>query len=93
MDYQQIDILEDKINMAVDLIVRLREENRQLTQQNLELREKAEESEKALKMLKDEFQHLTMVKEETENMKKREVLVKSKVEAMLSKLDAIQLSI
>ncbi|MBN1351954.1 cell division protein ZapB [candidate division KSB1 bacterium] len=93
MDYQQIDILEDRINQAVDLIARLKEENRHLKQQNSELRERAEESEKTLKMLQDEFQHLTNAQKETENFKEREALLKRKVEAMLSKLDTIQLSI
>jgi len=92
MDYQQIDILENKINMAVDLIMRLREENRQLKQDNHELQEKAEENDKALRLLQDEFQHLSAVHEEAENLQKHEDLLKAKVEAMLAKLEGIQLS-
>jgi len=93
MDYQQIDILEDKINMAIELISRLRKENRQLEQQNSELLERAEKSETALKMLQEEFQHLTAIQNETESYQKREKVIKDKVEAMLSKLDSIQFSV
>jgi len=93
MDYQQIDILEDKINMAIELISRLRKENRQLEQQNSELLERAEKSETALKMLQEEFHHLTAIQNETESYQKREKVIKDKVEAMLSKLDSIQFSV
>lgn len=93
MDYQQLDILEDKINLAVELISRLREENQQLDQENSELRERVEKGENALKTLQEEFQHFTTMQQEAENYKKKEELIKEKVEAMLSKMESIQFSV
>ena len=92
MDYQSLDILEEKINMAVELIARLREQNHRLKEENGHLRSRMEERELELKTIQEEFQHLSTIKQETQNYQEREKLIKGKVESMLSKLDAVQLT-
>lgn len=93
MDYQNIDILEDKINMAVELIARLKKENRELKQQNLEMKSQLEKDQETLQKLQAEYDALITQQSEIADFKTREAKVKDKVEGMLSKLNAIQLSL
>jgi len=93
MDYQQIEILEDKINLAVELIARLKNENRELKQRNAEIMQQLEASELAFKQMKADFENLQTRQEDYFQIKQREEKVREKVEGMLQKLNAIQLSL
>jgi len=93
MDYQQIDILEDKINMAVELISRLKNENRELKKQNMEMKQLVEKNNEALQKLQADYDALLAKQEEANEYQAREAKVKDKVEGMLNKLNAIQLSL
>lgn len=93
MDYQQIEILEDKINLAVELIARLKNENRELKQRNAEIAQQLEASELAFKQMKVDFDNLQTRQEDYFQIKQREEKVREKVDGMLQKLNAIQLSL
>lgn len=93
MDYQHIDILEDKINLVVELLTRLKNENRELKQRNIDLQQKLDASEHAFNQLKTDYDTLQNNHEDYLQIKKREEKVQEKVEGMLQKLNAIQLSL
>lgn len=90
MDYQELDILEDRITKAVELINILRHENEELKQQNAELLTKAEENEGIIQKLREDYQNLNQLQEQTEQYREKEEKIKSKVEGMLSKLESLQ---
>ena len=93
MDYQQIDILEDKINMAVELLARLKKENQDFKQRNADLQQKLEASEHAFEQMKADYDALLNNQEDVSLIKQREEKVREKVEGMLNKLNSIQLSL
>lgn len=93
MDYQQIDVLEDKINMAVELLAKLKSENQELKQRIADLLQKLDASEQAFQQMKADYEAIQNNQDDYIEIKQREERVREKVEGMLNKLNAIQLSL
>lgn len=90
MDFQKFEILEDKINNAVNLIAQLRRENKELAQKNSDLEQKLALSEQALKEFQTKFEALEAKQEDFLKYKTREAQLKEKIESMLLKLNSIE---
>lgn len=91
MDYQLVDILDDKINKIIKLIELLRSENQELKLINQKLIEQLKTREQAQKELQVKFDELAGRQEEFIQAKAREVQIRERVENMLEKLELLQL--
>ena len=78
-----------EIDRAVNLIERLRRENGDLKQQCKELQEKVERGEADLSGLQSERNRLQKIYEENAPLIEKKGEIQSKIEGMLSRLDAI----
>ncbi|MCI0512926.1 cell division protein ZapB [candidate division KSB1 bacterium] len=90
MDFQKFEILEDKINNAVNLITQLRRENQEFAQKNSDLEQKLARSEQALKEFQTKFEAFEAKQEDFLKYKTREAQLKEKIESMLLKLNSIE---
>lgn len=90
---EQLEILEAKINQAVEMIDRLKNENQELQNGNRELRAESESKDLIIQQLKEENQNLQQMKIESSIDKEKEEKIKSKVDKMLSRLDELQLNL
>ncbi|MCI0496015.1 hypothetical protein L0Z72_13505 [candidate division KSB1 bacterium] len=91
MDYQLVDILDDKINKIIKLIELLRSENQELKLINQKLIEQLKTREQAQKELQVKFDELAARQDEFIQAKAREVQIRERVENMLEKLELLQL--
>ncbi len=91
MDYQLVDILDDKINKILKLIEQLRSENQEVKSINQKLLEQLKTKEQAQKELQMKYEELAGRQEECIQMKAREAQIRERVENMLEKLELLQL--
>lgn len=90
---EQLEILEAKINQALELIEKLRTENRELRHVNSELQSESESKDLIIQQLKEENQNLQHTKIESSIGKEKEEKIKNKVEHMLNRLEELQLNL
>jgi FtsZ-binding cell division protein ZapB len=90
---EQLDILEAKINQALELIEKLRTENRELRHLISELRSESESKDLLIQQLKEENQNLQQMKIDSSMGKDKEEKIKDKVEHMLNRLEELQLNL
>ncbi|MFQ6113262.1 MAG: cell division protein ZapB [bacterium] len=93
MDMNQLEILEAKINQAVELIEKLRSENQELRNLNRELRTESETKDLTIQQLKEENKNFQQMQAHSSLGRDKEEKIKSKVEQMLSRLDELQLNL
>ncbi|MFQ5823695.1 MAG: hypothetical protein ACE5JB_06540 [bacterium] len=93
MEMEQLEILETKINQAVELIGKLKKENQEMLNSNRELRTESESKDLIIQQLKEENKNLQQMHSKSSLGKEKEEKIKSKVEQMLSRLDDLQLNI
>jgi hypothetical protein len=91
MEYQLVDILDDKIDKIIKLIEQLRSENQELKLVNEKLTEHIKTGEQAQKELQMKYEELAGRQEECIQMKAREAQVRERVENMLEKLELLKL--
>lgn len=86
MENQSFDILEEKINKILSLIEHLQKENILLKDENQKFQQNCEEKEEKIKLLNQELERHSNMKNEIEICKEKEDRIRSKVETLLSKL-------
>ncbi len=84
-----VDRLVMEIDRAVDLIERLRRENAELKQKQQGLQGKVAQQESDLVALRDDRDRLQMIYEENAALIEKKGEIREKIEAMLSRLDAV----
>ena len=84
-----VDRLVMEIDRAVDLIERLRRENAELKQERQGLQGKVAQQERDLAALRDDRDRLQMIYEENAALIEKKGEIRQKIEAMLSRLDAV----
>ena len=89
MEFQQLEVLEEKNEKLLELVNRLKNENRELRMQNAELLAKLEENERTIEALKEQYQGVAQHQEEVERLKAREQEVRQRIQELLEKLDRI----
>ena len=87
---EQLDTLEKRINLAIEVIEKLQVENRDLQKELTLLRSETELKDERILQLKKENQDLKLLQSETSLGKEKEEKIRSKVEQMLAKLDELQ---
>ena len=88
MQLTQLEVLEEKINTAIQVIKKLQTENNELKTYNMELIKKVQEHENTIQKLHEEYQILKDQQNSTLFNKEEEI--KHKVEGILAKLDSLQ---
>lgn len=93
MDLEQLDVLETKVNQAIQCIENLKLENQELRRVNQELQSESQGKELLIQQLREEKSNLEKLQNQSSSIdKEKEERIKSKVELMLSKLDELQLN-
>lgn len=90
MELEQLEVLERKINQAVQLIENLRNQNEILVKENGELRKELQTSSQRIQQLEEQVESLNQTAGESALNKEKEEKIKSKVENMLVKLEELQ---
>lgn len=90
MDLQQLEVLEQRITRAVELIEKFKTENGELQEALTACKAAAESQERVIQQLKEENQNLRLLQSENSLGKEKEERIRNKVEQMLSKLDELQ---
>ncbi|RMD89529.1 MAG: cell division protein ZapB [Calditrichaeota bacterium] len=93
MELEKLELLEEKINQAVQLIERLKMENKELKQLNDDLREENMAKDRMIQQLKEENQHLHQMQLENTLGTEKEEEIKSKIEQILNQLDELELNL
>ena len=88
--YNQLEILEGKINKTIQLIDKLQAENNELKRYNAELINKVQEQEKINQKLRKGYHKLKEQQNNSHFTLEKEEEIKQKVEGMLAKLDNLQ---
>lgn len=91
MDYTILETLENKINTAVQTLQLIYEENRKLKEEKQELLSQAHEKDIIIDRLKQECKEFRKAYQMTQHYAEKEVKIKERLEAMLSKLDELKL--
>lgn len=91
MNLPQLDILEAKILQSLEMIRRLRDENRELKELVASLQLQLEEKDRAISRLHRELTETQNAKFDNSYYQEREAHIRGKVEAMLAKLEALEL--
>jgi chromosome segregation ATPase len=86
MDLQFFDVLEEKINRMVNLLDRMRTENRELRLRVQELQAAVEDKERTILNLKTEVDKSKTVQGEIDSYRKNQDRIRLKVENLLEKL-------
>jgi len=86
-----LDILEEKIKKAAELINRLREEKLALERENKELKEKLNSLYISNEELTREIEDLRLEKEKSQVSEETREEIKKRIEEMLAKLDELEL--
>ena len=86
MEFQFLDVLEEKINRIVSRIESLKGENRELRMRIQELQAVLEEKERIVYTLKSEVDKTRGVQGEIDTYRKNQDRIRSKVETLLEKL-------
>jgi len=86
MEFQFLDVLEEKINRIVSRIEALKGENRELRMRIQELQAVLEEKERIVYTLKSEVDKTRGVQGEIDTYRKNQDRIRSKVETLLEKL-------
>lgn len=89
MEYNQLEVLEEKINKAIQLISELQAENSELKKYNMELITKAQENEKTIRRLQEEYKNLKDHQDQSEIYREKEEKIQKKIHEILDKLDKI----
>ncbi|MBN1154680.1 cell division protein ZapB [candidate division KSB1 bacterium] len=90
MDENQLDVLDDKINKAIEIINSLQAENNRLKDQNQELINKLGEYDELLKKLTHENEDLKTTAGQSNIKDNKQEIIKQKLETILLKLDNLQ---
>ncbi len=90
MELEQLEILERKINQAVNFIEKLKLENQTLKDEVVELRSQSKSKDEIINQLKEENHNLKLMQSEASLGKEKEEQIRSRVEQMLSKLDELE---
>ena len=90
MQLDQLEILEEKINTAIQVINKLQAENNELKKYNMELIKRVQEHETTIQKLHEEYQILKDQQNNTNFNNEKEEEIKHKVEGILAKLDTLQ---
>lgn len=90
MEMAQLEILEGKINQAVNLIDQLKSENQRLINENNEIRSESQSRELMIQQLKEDNENLKQTQAQSSMSPENEQKIKDKVEQMLKKLDQLQ---
>ncbi|MDZ7373637.1 MAG: hypothetical protein ONB23_06655 [candidate division KSB1 bacterium] len=91
MEQQPIDALEEKIARLIELVNRLKLENRELRMQNAELLAKLEEDERIIETLRQEQGNAAQHEQELQRLRARDEEVKQRIQELLRKLEQIPL--
>jgi len=91
MDDNELEVLEERVSRAVELIHRLKSENQTLHLQNQELKVRLEEHERTIAELQAQSASLMELQAERDRYREREQLIRHKVESLLAKLDSLEL--
>jgi len=86
MEDQNFEVLEEKINQVLSMLNRLKTENKELRQKNMELQANVDEKEKTIQTLKSESEHYLGMKTEIETYREKQDRIRTKIEALLQKL-------
>lgn len=90
MELEQLEILERKINQAVNFIEKMKLENQTLKDEVVELRSQSKSKDEIINQLKEENHNLKLMQSEASLGKEKEEQIRSRVEQMLSKLDELE---
>lgn len=90
MEFQQINILESKITQALELIKRLRTENEVLQEKVGYLESQLMIREQEIENLKKQIEQQNHSDIDQNQFKRREAEIRSRVESMLAKLEALE---
>jgi FtsZ-binding cell division protein ZapB len=93
MHLESFDQLEERVNKAVKLVGKLREENKELAATNQELQAKIQEYQNAYKKLQEEHQRLKQEEKKSKQTQDKQMEITTKVQQMLQKLDIIDTGI
>jgi FtsZ-binding cell division protein ZapB len=84
------EVLEKKVNEAVETINKLKKQNKDLEEQNNRLKNELEGKDKEIENLKFNNKRIQELETELNEHKEKERLVKEKVEALVTKLDNLE---
>ena len=89
---EHLKVLEEKINSLLSSVKQLREQNIRLTRDNKSLQEQLDEKGKSSGEIEDLKNKLKDIEEENRALLEERDSVKSRIEALISDLDSIDLS-
>jgi len=90
MDDNQLDVLDEKINKAIEIINTLQAENNRLKEQNQELIDKLGQYDELLRQFEHENKILKDATNQLNFTNDKQEVIKQKLETMLLKLDNLQ---
>ncbi len=91
MEFQQFEILENKIVQALQLIEKLRHENETLRSEIASLKEELSRKEEEIAELNTKFEKEFENQRNTSYYQEREAQIRSKIEDMLARLEALEI--
>jgi len=86
MEYQAIQILENKIDQLLTQLNELKENNRQLKATNAELMNRLQEKERFIQSTKEDADRVQTMKQEINNYRENQDKIRLKVEGLIDKL-------
>ncbi|MDZ7344143.1 MAG: hypothetical protein ONA90_06475 [candidate division KSB1 bacterium] len=91
MDLKPFDVLEEKISLTINLIKKLKQENRELHERIQSLQLESQDKDKQIAGLREELQRLKTNTQAFQQFAARETEIRGKIEKMLAKLEELQL--
>lgn len=93
MNFSNLERLEEKVNQVVQQITFLKDKNRELEQENSELKSMLEDRNKLIQSYEEQIDQLKKQTQESFLFKEKEEQIKEKISGMLNKLDQLELMI
>lgn len=89
-DFPELDKLEEKVIKLINIVQKLHSENAELKHLNEELLQTKKEQQDTINALREQCSKVQNIEDSTLVYKKREEIVRKKIQQMLQKLEAFQ---
>lgn len=90
MENQILDILENRISMAIETIAKLKEENRQLREKKTELTAQIQEQDRNIDRLRQRCEELSKNENYSGQVLEKMGRAKERIQAIITKLDELE---
>jgi chromosome segregation ATPase len=90
MNFSNIERLEEKVNQVVQQITFLKDKNKEIEQENTELKSMLEDRNRLIQSYEEQIDQLKQQTQESSLFKEKEEEIKGKISGMLGKLDQLE---